>query len=184
MANTDVRPIEIGSYIYLWRDQRGPRKTKCIITAHGREKTFRSEKPMKGLLQRPNLHFYSRHGHVTPGEGVNVFRNTTPVETIQQAASDDYYLCPDYHLYKYTNGFTVGHGWSKHNEGHEDYNTVKYSAGFEDYDVVTIRSRYTPVSGLKSKVSGILFSDVINELAKAGYTYQDIYCAFCRGGKD
>ena len=182
MANDRVSQIPIGDYIYLWTDP-DHRKRKCIITAHGGKVLFGSKKPMGRLRQNPTLHFYSRHGQVTPGEGVNVFANMQPVETIQATGSPERYLCPDYHLTKYTNGFTVVHGWSKHNEGHETYHSVRYAAGYEDYDVVTIRSRLTPTQIGKSQV-GILFSEVLNELANAGYTYNEVYCAFCRGRDD
>lgn len=180
----DVKQVEIGDYAYLWIDGKNKGKKKCVITAHGSSLIFNGTKPMKELSYNTKLHYFCRHGFSTT-EGINISKNTAPVEVLGSKESPDYELSPDYVLTKFTNGFNVRHRWSEHQgkgeHRRETYASVRYTAGFEDYDVITIRSRWAPSKLIRSKISGVTLFRLLSDLADAGYIYEDVYCSFCRG---
>lgn len=172
-----VEKVEVGDYLYVWKKGSGHAST-AVITAHGNGTLINSRKPMKvrtGDGSTPRLQFFVAHGQSVSDTGLTSFLNRNVVEELTPVT------CPEYVLGKYTNSDWDSKlpSWRIHNNSRENYHTVKYSREHPDtdYDIITIRSRFD----LKGMM-GIPFSQILSDLQAAGYNYDLIKCAFCRGG--
>ncbi len=162
-----VSQLEIGEHAYLFKqDNLETPKTTCVITAHGLQApTFTM--PMRLGHTGVELHYFVPHGRATTDVGLRAIGTYTPHERLTPDES------PDYLLSKYTNSDIGAGGRHRHNTANETYDSARYSAGYMDFDIITIRSR--GVFGI------VLLSTVLKDLWSAGHTYQTILCSFCRG---
>jgi len=158
--------FEIGQNAYLWKDVNRTHDT-LVITAHGLQAITLGRPMNLNISPLPELHYFSEHNHVTTDVGLSAISSASPVEVLNSISS------PDYTLFKYTNT-NPNPGWiRRHNDASETYGSVAYAAGYERYDVLTIRSRMP--------IPSVRLSNVIRELWSSGNSYEFIKCFFCRG---
>ena len=180
----------VGSSIYVWSKKTGaPSEKRLVITSHGDESNINGM-AAAGVPRSCKLVFYGPHGYMLrdPNLPALIAGNLVIHETVDRPQSSQ-----DYQLQKYTNTNDTS---TRHNEVGETYASIAgmlelfpmiagmaqkagenvYAANYSKQfgmDILTVRSRRFHKDPK--------LSQVLQELWKSNYRYDEIHCAFCRG---